>query len=1127
MRGLSPLGSAALIACASLVLPLVPPGVADAASCDVELSLSPVVTVKGATSAMTLTADVLGPAPIAAFQILITQWSSYFYVTSATAGPDVTAFSANVPASPGNVTLSGASATGLSGQVALATLNVKAGSALTTGQVFIQSAALSDVNLNTPTVCSTEGAYSVGQTPEVTGVSPGGGLGTGGTSVTISGGGFTGATAVHFGSTAATSFTVVNDAEITATAPPGTGLVDVTVTTPLGTTLANPDDLFGYTSSSGQALVIGTATPSVPAGDAAQLTAVLLGPSDVPEASQNVSFTASPSSATLSPPTLWTGTNGEATTCLTDAATGTVTVTATATTSYGTVTGTTTVSFVTPSTGTTSLSLGFSGPSNTVPVSSPSNTELTATLGQGSPWVLDVTTPYNLASPFTSLVTSLAPSSAVVATQLAQAPNVELSSVSPFVVSNASIISAFDVTTSGSAATLYGSGTTTNPDLQVTLPYYTLVAGQVPRVVWLDKNNDVWTDAGVTILTVGSTSITALVPNLGDYAVAMVTLSPPPTSAPPATTVRATAGNGSVTLTWGAAATASSYDVFESTTSGSYGATPALTTMATSATLTGLTNGTTYYFTVVPVNIIGDGLVSNEASATPAVPVTPPGAPTGLAAIAGDTTVSLTWGAVTGATSYEVFEGTASGSYGATPVATTTSPQASISGLTDGTTYYFTVKAVNAAGAGTASSEASATPLGVPASPTNLAAAVGSGEVTLTWGAVTGATSYAVFESTTSGSFGTTPTMTVSSTSVTLTGLADGHTYYFTVAAVDAAGTGTPSAQVSAAMPSAPPVTTTTTTTATTTVLPTGGTIATSDDSIVVNVPSGAFTQAVKVTVTELPTAVAPQPPTGEETAAVWSFDTGGVEPTKPVTLTFAYDPATLGSLSPDRLGVYLYDATNGTWSWVGGTVDTTTDTISVTVSHLSTYAALANTTSFTDLGSYGWALPSIDTLLGASMIQGVSPGAFDPAGSVTRAEFTKLLVEALSLGTSSTTTTTFTDVPAGAWYAPYVAAAVRAGLVTGVTSSTFSPDAVITRQEMATMLYRAMTMAGIASTAGTPTFTDAGRISPWARTAVSAVSGAGLMNGFTDGTFQPEGTATRAQSAVVVARLLTLMGRV
>ncbi|MGO8670884.1 MAG: fibronectin type III domain-containing protein, partial [Capsulimonadaceae bacterium] len=125
---------------------------------------------------------------------------------------------------------------------------------------------------------------------------------------------------------------------------------------------------------------------------------------------------------------------------------------------------------------------------------------------------------------------------------------------------------------------------------------------------------------------------------------------------------------------------------------------------STSFTDTGLGNATTFYYKVSGVNGAGTSIQSTEASA-----ITLPAAPTGLSATGGSGQVSLSWGSVTGATSYCVYSGTSSSGEGATPVATgITSTAYTNSGLSAGTTYYYKVASVDAAGTSAESSEADA-----------------------------------------------------------------------------------------------------------------------------------------------------------------------------------------------------------------------------------------------------------------------------------------------------------------------------------------------------------------------------------------------------------------------------------
>jgi hypothetical protein len=121
-------------------------------------------------------------------------------------------------------------------------------------------------------------------------------------------------------------------------------------------------------------------------------------------------------------------------------------------------------------------------------------------------------------------------------------------------------------------------------------------------------------------------------------------------------------------------------------------------------------------------------------------------------------------------------------------------------GLTNGATYYYKVAAVNAGGTSPLSAEASATPqVSAPAAPTGLTATAGNAQVALSWTASSGATSYSIYRGTTAGGESSTAIATgISGTSFTNTGLTNGATYYYKVAAVNAGGASPLSGEASA-----------------------------------------------------------------------------------------------------------------------------------------------------------------------------------------------------------------------------------------------------------------------------------------------------------------------------------------
>jgi fibronectin type 3 domain-containing protein len=269
-----------------------------------------------------------------------------------------------------------------------------------------------------------------------------------------------------------------------------------------------------------------------------------------------------------------------------------------------------------------------------------------------------------------------------------------------------------------------------------------------------------------------------------------------PATAPSTPTgLQATAGNAQVTLTWNAAAGATSYHLKRSTASGAETQISAPT--SNNFTDTGLTNGTKYFYVVSAVNSVGESANSAEVTAAPVQPA--PAVPANLAATAGNAQVSLTWSASAGATSYHVKRSTTSGAEAqiAAPASTTFTDTT----VTHGTKYFYVVSAVNSAAESANSNEVSATPTApatAPATPTGLAAAGGDAQISLSWNTSTGATSYHVKRSTTTGGPFTTTLASPTATNYVDTTVTDGTAYFYVVSAVNSAGESANSTQATA-----------------------------------------------------------------------------------------------------------------------------------------------------------------------------------------------------------------------------------------------------------------------------------------------------------------------------------------
>jgi large repetitive protein len=275
----------------------------------------------------------------------------------------------------------------------------------------------------------------------------------------------------------------------------------------------------------------------------------------------------------------------------------------------------------------------------------------------------------------------------------------------------------------------------------------------------------------------------------------------------------ATAGNSKVILTWSAPSSnggsaITGYKVYQGTASGAETLLMALDNVLTFES-TGLINGQAYYYKVSASNAVGEGPRSTETSV---VPVTTPSAPTITSATPGNAQIVLTWTAPSSdggssITGYRVYRGTAPGGEA---LLTTCGNVLTFTDntLTNGHIYYYKLSAVNSAGEGSQSNEASATPVTVPSAPQNLAVSVGNGQLTLSWSIPSSnggnlVTGYKVYRGLTSGA--ETYLITLGNVLAYVdTSLVNGQTYYYKVSAVNDFGEGSLSSEASAAPASAP-----------------------------------------------------------------------------------------------------------------------------------------------------------------------------------------------------------------------------------------------------------------------------------------------------------------------------------
>ncbi|QSF44105.1 S-layer homology domain-containing protein [Paenibacillus tianjinensis] len=293
--------------------------------------------------------------------------------------------------------------------------------------------------------------------------------------------------------------------------------------------------------------------------------------------------------------------------------------------------------------------------------------------------------------------------------------------------------------------------------------------------------------------------------------------------------------------------------------------------------------------------------------------------------------------------------------------------------------------------------------------------------------------------------------------------------------------------------------------------------------------------QTINLAAEVVENAVVSKPSQAEPLASIpvmeFSASVGGQQVksfAKPIEVTFdvsSIDTSKYSGANLENLTVYLLNNESLTWEAVGGKYDPVTQTVTTPRGHFSRYTVMLGKASFTDVSANHWAVQEINYLLNKGILD--QSAVFRPSDKVTRQEFAAMIARAYGLSGEGLLLP-FKDISSSNPYYDEIAAAYAAGIITGKSANAFDPKATITREEIATMLARALTAYNGKQAVSQPesvnaTFTDKAKISKWAAASVALTKSIQLFEGFEDHSFRPAQTASKAEAAALIYRLYQL----
>jgi S-layer homology domain/Cohesin domain len=237
-----------------------------------------------------------------------------------------------------------------------------------------------------------------------------------------------------------------------------------------------------------------------------------------------------------------------------------------------------------------------------------------------------------------------------------------------------------------------------------------------------------------------------------------------------------------------------------------------------------------------------------------------------------------------------------------------------------------------------------------------------------------------------------------------------------------------------------------------------------------------------------------------------------------------------LGGRDVNKLGVYRYNTATAAWEYIREALhQEQASKFVLVVKQAGTYRVMEYTKSYEDIsGIYPEARYAIEVLTAKHIVQGTSETLFSPSKTVTRAEFSSMIVKALSLDrliTGRKEEAAYSDVRKGDWYYEDVKIMHQLQITKGYDDGTFKPNEPVTREQMVVMMMNALQIlgqvqGGNAEASGKP-FTDQNAISSWAKSSVNEAKEMKIISGTGQHLFMPKQSSNRADTAVLIWKTL------